>query len=80
MKRDVLEIEVDKSVEALEVLYKEGVEAAIFGSLIHATVESAETAMPVIKTLVEQSGIVVRKIEKIVPSLEDVFVTLIEVS
>jgi ABC-2 type transport system ATP-binding protein len=80
MKRDVLEIEVDKSVEALEVLYKEGVEAAIFGSLIHATVESADAAMPVINRILDQSGIVVRKIEKIVPSLEDVFVTLIEVS
>jgi ABC-2 type transport system ATP-binding protein len=80
MKRSVLEIEVDRVVEASEALYKGGVEAAIFGSLIHATVESADAAIPEIKSLLEHSGIQVRKIDKIVPSLEDVFVTLIEMS
>jgi ABC-2 type transport system ATP-binding protein len=80
MKRDVLEIEVDKSVEALEALYKGGVEAAIFGSVIHATVESDDAAVLGISGVLDQAGITVRRIEKIVPSLEDVFVTLIEVS
>ena len=80
MKKDVLEVEVDKAVEAIEVLYSEKVEAAIFGSMIHATVESAGTAMPEIRRVLEKAGIAVRRIETISPSLEDVFVTLIEVS
>jgi ABC-2 type transport system ATP-binding protein len=80
MKRSVLEIEADRVLEAIEVLYKGGMEAAIFGSLIHATVESADAAIPEIRSLLEHSGIEVRKIDKIVPSLEDVFVTLIEIS
>lgn len=80
MKRDVLEIEADGAVEALEVLYRNGIEAAIFGSLLHATVEQAGEAGPRIKRLLEDSGIKVTGIEKIVPSLEDVFVTLIEVA
>ncbi|RJR17301.1 MAG: ABC transporter ATP-binding protein [Nitrospiraceae bacterium] len=80
MKRDILEIETERTVDAIEVLYKKGVEAAIFGSLLHATVENVEKAIPEVKALLESSGIRVEKIEKIMPSLEDVFVTLIEVS
>ena len=80
MKRDVLEIGVDRTVDAIDVLYKSGVDAAIFGSRIHATVESAEASAPSITRLLEQSGIKVLNVEKIEPSLEDVFVTLIEVS
>jgi ABC-2 type transport system ATP-binding protein len=80
MKRDVLEIGVDRTVDAIDILYKSGVDAAIFGSRIHATVESAEASVPAITKLLEQSGIKVLNVEKIEPSLEDVFVTLIEVS
>jgi ABC-2 type transport system ATP-binding protein len=80
MKRDVLEIEADRTVDAIEALYKGGIEAAIFGSLIHVTVEDSGPATQKIKNILAASGIEVRKIEKIVPSLEDVFVTLIEIS
>ena len=80
MKRSVLEIEADSVVEAVDVLYKGGIEAAIFGSLVHVTVENADEAIPKIKKLLQNSGIGLRKIENIVPSLEDVFVTLIETS
>lgn len=78
MKKDVLEIEADRVVEAMEVLYRNNIETAIFGSLLHATVESAEKAAPGIKDILGKSGIRIYRIGKIVPSLEDVFVTLIE--
>ena len=42
MTRYVLEVEVDKVVEAMEVMYKNGMETAIFGSLLHATVDNME--------------------------------------
>lgn len=80
MKRDVLEIEVDRVVEAMEILDREGIEAAIFGSLLHAAVDSAESAITKIREMLEEAGIAVNRVEKIVPTLEDVFVTLIEVS
>jgi len=80
MLRDVLEIEVDRFVEAMEALGKKGIETAIFGSLLHATVENAGEDVPHIKKILEESDIKVNRIEKIVPSLEDVFVTLIEVA
>ncbi len=80
MKRDVLEIEVDRLVAALEAVYENGIETAIFGSLLHATVDNAEQDIPRIEALLKEEGIAVNRIEKIMPSLEDVFVTLIEVA
>jgi len=80
MTRYVLEIEVDKVVEAMEVIYRNGIETAIFGSLLHATVDNLEKAVPKIKKLLEESNIKLNRIERIMPSLEDVFVTLIETS
>ncbi len=78
MTRYVLEIEVDKVVEAMEIIYRNGIETAIFGSLLHATVDNIEKAVPKIKKLLEESNITLNRIERIMPSLEDVFVTLIE--
>jgi ABC-2 type transport system ATP-binding protein len=80
MRRDVLEVETDSLVQAMELLSKEGLDAAIFGSTLHVTVEKAETGREKIIGLLEGSGMPVKRCDKIVPSLEDVFVTLIEVS
>ncbi len=80
MTRYVLEVEVDKAVEAMEVMRKNKIETAIFGSLLHATVDNMEEAMPKIRDMLEEAGIQALRIERIMPSLEDVFVTLIEVS
>jgi ABC-2 type transport system ATP-binding protein len=80
MQRGVVEIDVDQLVAAMEVLDEHGIDVAIFGSALHATVENAPLFIPDLKTLLEEEGIRVKRIEKIVPSLEDVFVTLIEVS
>jgi ABC-2 type transport system ATP-binding protein len=80
MQRGVVEIEVDQLVPAMDVLSRQGLEVAIFGSTLHATVENAPLFIPDIKRILKEAGIAVTRIEKIVPSLEDVFVALIEVS
>jgi len=80
MKRDILEVEVDRVGDAMEVLLKAGIENAIFGSALHVTVDDAGFAALEIRRTLESSGISVKRVEKIVPSLEDVFVTLIEVA
>ena len=80
MSRDVLEIDVDRALDALELLARQGIETAIFGTLLHATVARAEEAGPRINAILKAEGFTVRTIEKIAPSLEDVFVNLIEVS
>jgi len=80
MKRKVLEIETDSVVEAMDVLEQNHIEAAVFGSLLHVTVEQADQAIPLIVQKLEASRIRVKRIDKAIPSLEDVFVTLIEVA
>ena len=80
MKREILEVEVDRVADAMEVLLKKGIENAIFGSTLHVTVDNALIAGAQIRGTLESAGVVVRRVEKIIPSLEDVFVTLIEVA
>jgi ABC-2 type transport system ATP-binding protein len=80
MTRDVLEIETENVVMAMDALGRSGIETAIFGSVLHATVGSARSDIPRLTKLLADAGISVNRIEKIVPSLEDVFVTLIEQS
>lgn len=80
MTRHVLEVEVDKVVEAMDILTQKNIDAAIFGSGLHVIVDDVQTGKERILNAFEESGIAVRGLEKIVPTLEDVFVTLIEVS
>jgi ABC-2 type transport system ATP-binding protein len=80
MTRDVLEIEAEPLIPAMRALEQQGIETAVFGSALHATVENAETAVPKFREILSKANIAVNRMEKIVPSLEDVFVTLIETS
>jgi ABC-2 type transport system ATP-binding protein len=76
----VLEVAVDRAVDALEIAARaDGVrEAALFGPLLHVVVADAGTAAPAVRIALESAGIAVEHVERILPSLEDVFVSLIE--
>ncbi|NLT23027.1 MAG: ABC transporter ATP-binding protein [Syntrophorhabdus sp.] len=78
MEKDVLEVSVTAVVEALDVLGERGFDAALFGNVIHATVDDAATAIPVVRSSLESAGIAVLDVTVVPPSLEDVFVSLIE--
>jgi len=78
MKQQVLEIDAGRNIDALDILATAGIEAAIFGSTLHAVVADAAAAIPHLRSLLEGAGMTVRNIEVIQPSLEDVFVSLIE--
>ena len=80
MHREVLEISVSGIIEALDILGEYGFDAALFGSVIHATVDDAASAIPRMRSVLESANIAVSHITPIRPSLEDVFVSLIEVS
>jgi ABC-2 type transport system ATP-binding protein len=54
------------------------IDVAVFGGGLHVAVEEAEPAMERIRARLAEQGIAIRRLEKIVPSLEDVFVALIE--
>ncbi len=53
-------------------------DVALFGAGLHVVVEDAESAKPAIERALVQVGVKPDGIEQIVPSLEDVFVSLIE--
>ncbi|HEY1184251.1 MAG TPA: ABC transporter ATP-binding protein [Bryobacteraceae bacterium] len=53
-------------------------DAAVFGGGLHVTVDDPESTAERIRVKLASVGIEVRRLEKILPSLEDVFVSMIE--
>ncbi|MDP2913809.1 MAG: ABC transporter ATP-binding protein [Candidatus Omnitrophota bacterium] len=80
MKNDVLEITVPDSQDWLKRITEiEGVkEAALFGAAIHAVVYDSSKTVPAIKKALRTEKAGDFTVNKIVPSLEDVFVSQIE--
>jgi ABC-2 type transport system ATP-binding protein len=77
---DILEIRVERPFEALERMEGSGLvqEVALFGDGLHAVVGNAATATIELNDFLVQQGFVVQAIKQVTPSLEDVFVSLIE--
>src|ERR1035437_5766832 len=63
---------------AVEVLQSapDVLDAAVFGNALHLVVRDAAAAVPKVKKSLADHGIAVGRVEKIHPSLEDVFVSL----
>jgi ABC-2 type transport system ATP-binding protein len=51
-------------------------DAAVFGNALHLVVADAERAIPQLQSYLAERSIAVTRMEKIHPSLEDVFVSL----
>jgi ABC-2 type transport system ATP-binding protein len=75
----LLEVHAHPIRQALDLLASEPAarEVAIFGAALHLVAES-EAAAAQLRTALERGGVTVSRIEAIAPSLEDVFVSLIE--
>ncbi|MFH1197690.1 MAG: ABC transporter ATP-binding protein [bacterium] len=81
LKNKIYEIECDRVVDALEILEKENYvdETSIFGNNIHVSVNEKFTGKELVtKTLTIANGIPVKRIGEIVPTLEDVFIHLLD--
>lgn len=80
MRDEVLEIACERPHEALsEVEQSPGVkEAALFGKGLHAVTAPGAEAAAAVGARLRARGFRVERVERIVPSLEDVFVSLIE--
>jgi len=78
MKGELLLVECEPLGRALDALQSApGVmDAAVFGNALHLSVENAASAAPGIDAFLRQRGLTPVKIEKIRPTLEDVFVSL----
>ncbi len=81
LDKPILEVECSSVIEALVILEKSPFvdETSIFGNNIHIIVNEKYVEEKQITALLEkQNNITVKKISKIVPTLEDVFIHLLE--
>jgi ABC-2 type transport system ATP-binding protein len=72
---EIVEIEVERAREARDHLEELG-RVAVFGDRLHLSVSAAE--IPKITRLLQEAGFEVKSARPIVPSLEDVFIGMIE--
>jgi ABC-2 type transport system ATP-binding protein len=80
MPEAVLEIDCARPPEAMQVIEKlpEVKEVALFGRGLHAVAADAEAAGAAIRSALAAQGFALERLERITPTLEDVFVSLIE--
>ncbi|MFA6467957.1 MAG: ABC transporter ATP-binding protein [Bacteroidota bacterium] len=80
IKHPILEVQCTNVVDALELIEGQpwAVETSIFGNSIHVNVENESKAKEQIRLLLSGSRIDVLSIDRITPSLEDVFIYLLE--
>lgn len=79
MSDEVIYLECERCLDALVLLEQEEKvkEVALFGKGLHLVVENVDLALPLIQKILNKQGIKINKMERITPSLEDVFVSLI---
>ncbi|MBK7379085.1 MAG: ABC transporter ATP-binding protein [Ignavibacteriales bacterium] len=81
IKNTILEIESDKVVESMEILEKEDWvgETSIFGNYIHVILDdNSKGEKDIREILTSKHSIAVHRVDKIIPTLEDVFIHLLE--
>ncbi len=80
IRNPILEVASERAVDALEVLQKEPwvLETSIFGTSLHVSVADETEGRRLIRERLAREGIVPERIDRIVPSLEDVFIHKIE--
>jgi ABC-2 type transport system ATP-binding protein len=80
MPAEILLLECDPLLATLEKLQRESriLEVSIFGNTLHLVVRDAEATMAWLREFLPAQGIQFQRLEPMMPSLEDVFVSLIE--
>jgi len=80
IRSPILEVECDRVIEALDLLQREAwaLETSVFGTCLHVSVPDEEEWRRQAQRLLAENGIAISRIDRIVPSLEDVFIHLIE--
>ncbi len=78
MPETVMELECSDLAGAIETLQKEETlsEVAVFGNLLHIVTPEPQAAMTKVPQLLQEAGISVKRLEVVLPTLEDVFVAL----
>jgi ABC-2 type transport system ATP-binding protein len=76
----ILEVEVSDVVRAMELLRKEPwiIEISLFGTYLHVGVKDEQEGRTAIASIFASHGISIVRVDRIVPSLEDVFLHLLD--
>jgi ABC-2 type transport system ATP-binding protein len=76
----ILEVETAAPVAAMDLLRNQPwvIEISLFGTYLHIGVEDADKGRGFIKSVLTSNSIKIQRIDQIVPSLEDVFLHLLE--
>lgn len=77
MHGDVVEIDCDDAARAIQILRDLNIfeEVALYGSLIHVVTNNLSEHLPLIRKSLTENGLQVNSVERIAPSLEDVFIS-----
>lgn len=80
MEEEIVELLCDRPQDAMETIEAiPGIRhAALFGRSLHVVAQGVEATIPVMGQVLAAAGFTVSGMERITPSLEDVFVSLIE--
>jgi ABC-2 type transport system ATP-binding protein len=80
IKTPILEVQCTNVIEALALLEQQpwAVETSVFGTYMHVSVSDEPVARKEIKRILKGEGIQVENMERITPSLEDVFIYLLD--
>jgi ABC-2 type transport system ATP-binding protein len=75
----ILRLDTDNAPKAVEALQKTTgvIDAAMFGRAVHVTVSDESAALDAIRGALSAAGRTCERLERITPSLEDVFVSLV---
>jgi ABC-2 type transport system ATP-binding protein len=80
IKHPILEVQCENVIEAMSLIEKEpwAIETSVFGTYLHVMVENENVAREKIQQLFSQNNITLHHIDRITPSLEDVFIYLLD--
>jgi ABC-2 type transport system ATP-binding protein len=80
IKNPILEIQCSNVIEAMTCIEKEpwALETSVFGTNLHVSVENEKAAKVKIRSVLGTRNIDITAIERITPSLEDVFIYLLD--
>jgi len=80
IKHPILEMHCPNVIEAMSLLEKEpwAIETSVFGTKLHVSVRDEKVARERARQVLTANGIPLHKIDRITPSLEDVFIYLLD--
>jgi ABC-2 type transport system ATP-binding protein len=78
--RPIIEMRIDRPVEAMRLLdaMPEVEKTSLFGTALHAVLKTADVDIDEIARRVRDGGVVIDSVERVQPSLEDVFLDVVD--